>query len=90
MKYIGIFVVSILSAIFSGFTLFVLWGWFIVPLGVKAVSIPLALGISLTVRQMTIDLHATREKVDTTTAMLTHIAANASFLGIGWIYHCFL
>lgn len=38
-----------LLAIFSGFTISTLWGWFVVPLGVKAISYANAYGLAILV-----------------------------------------
>jgi hypothetical protein len=34
-------------AVFSGFTIATLWGWFVVPLGVKAISYANAYGLAI-------------------------------------------
>lgn len=39
-------VLSIVSQLYSGLVLSVMWGWFIVPLGIAAITIPHAVGIS--------------------------------------------
>lgn len=38
--------------IFNGWVLSVLWGWFIWPLGVKAISIPEAIGIFIVIQSL--------------------------------------
>lgn len=38
-----------LVAVFRGFALSVLWGWFVMPLGVDSIEIPHAIGLSVIV-----------------------------------------
>lgn len=44
---------GVVATILQGFVLKVLWGWFFVPLGAPAITIPLALGVALTVGMLT-------------------------------------
>ena len=43
----GLLLVVFVLAVFTGFTVSVLWGWFIVPLGVAQIGFAHAYGISL-------------------------------------------
>ncbi len=47
MNFLTSTVVWLGTIILKGFVLKVLWGWFIVPLGVIAITIPNALGLSV-------------------------------------------
>ena len=40
-------VLSLLSILLTGFTISVLWGWFVVPLGVTAIGMANAFGLSV-------------------------------------------
>jgi hypothetical protein len=58
MKFIGyvatFFIVAFFNAIISGWTFSILWGWFIAgTFGLPSLSIPLAIGFSLTVGFLT-------------------------------------
>jgi hypothetical protein len=50
---VGTLVLLIGTTILRGITLSVLWGWFIVPLGVVSIGIPAAMGIAMLVAMMT-------------------------------------
>lgn len=55
MEAVAIFLLSVAfvaivitaGTIFKGYALSVLWGWFLVPLGLPALSIPFAIGVCL-------------------------------------------
>ena len=49
----GVFVLGVVSAVWSGFVLTHLWRWFVVPLGVVEISLPNAIGVSLIVGFLT-------------------------------------
>lgn len=58
MRTVGIITtalfVIVFSAIFDGFVLSVLWGWFIVPaFHVSQLTLPLAIGVSMVVAMLT-------------------------------------
>lgn len=50
---LGILVFLVLASVVRGFVLSIMWSWFLVPLGVPAISIPLAIGISMLVAMLT-------------------------------------
>lgn len=52
LKWMAVPVVLMGGYIINGWVLSVLWGWFIWPLGVKAISIPEAIGISVVVQAL--------------------------------------
>ena len=79
------------SAIWRGYVLSILWGWFIVPLfGLPALSIPFAIGFSLIVGYMT--HQATKTEDEPSWGTLTAHAAllPAFILLIGWIVTKFI
>lgn len=47
MKYVGNFVLAVALMFLSMYTLQALWGWFVVPLGVPALTLAHAYGISV-------------------------------------------
>lgn len=47
-------VLTVITCIFGGYTLSILWGWFIVPtFSLPQLSIPVAIGISIIINKMT-------------------------------------
>ena len=52
LKWMAVPLLLIWGNIFNGWVLSVLWSWFIWPLGVKAISIPEAIGISIVVQAL--------------------------------------
>lgn len=79
--------VSSLSALVSGYVVSTLWGWFIVPVfGIKALSIPQAIGLSLVTGYLT---HQTMpEDTASTAAKITNVILYPMFaLGIGYVVH---
>lgn len=79
-----------LTSIFSGYTLSVLWGWFVVPLGVMALTIPQSLGIALTVGYITHQRNKIEEDAGFWNALAVGVCKSLLFLGLGWIYHIFM
>jgi hypothetical protein len=47
MKYLGYLTFFIIAILLKGFVLTELWDWFIIPLGLKSISLFHAMGISL-------------------------------------------
>jgi len=50
LLFIGIAVIIAVSTVLSGYVLAILWGWFIVPLGLAQIGIAHAIGIFATAR----------------------------------------
>lgn len=86
---LGLLVLPITS-IFTGFTLSILWGWFVVPLGVMALSIPQSLGISITIAFLTHQPHKSDDEVGFWATIAQGVIKCVLFLALGWIYHCFM
>lgn len=57
-----VFSFAILSIVYRGWVLTMLWGWFLVPLGIPAISIATALGIVLIVSMFTPNNETKSEK----------------------------
>lgn len=49
---VGVIACLSLLHIWTGFVLSIMWGWFAVPLGLPAISIPMAIGLALTGKMM--------------------------------------
>lgn len=68
-----------------------LWAWFVVPLGVVAITLPWALGISLIAWFLT-DHTSNQYEGKSMSDIVTTVAASALggpliALGMGWLYH---
>lgn len=62
MIFLGAILVVIGTTIFRGLTLSVLWGWFIVPLGVVSIGIPMAIGIAMIIGFVTYQDVTTKDR----------------------------
>ena len=88
-------ILMVLSAIFSGYALSVLWSWFIVPtFGLPAISIPVAIGISIIVGYMSRSVTEKDEDESfgdiMTKGIITAITKPAMALLIGYVVHLFM
>lgn len=104
MEAIGKFFVSsivlVLTVFLRGWAFSVLWGWFVVKqFDLPAISIPLAIGISLIVSYLTYDTAQAlqRQREDkrewsekTMESFVVGVIAPPIFVGFGWIYQLFL
>ena len=70
---------AVVAAILRGWILTVLWGWFIVPLGVPSISIATALGIVIIIDMLVHrpDTSETKTKVTTMTELLGIVFSKA-------------
>ena len=81
----------------NGYVIMVLWGWFIVPLGIIALSLPMAMGISLLVSYMNFQ-HSDffeKHKNDSSSHKIQRfvsicIGRPIMTLGLGYIIHLFM
>lgn len=79
----GFAAIIFLLAIFSGFTISTLWGWFVAPLGVKAISYANAYGLAILVNVFT-GVRLSNE--DSTKDMVVKgIILNLAALSLGFI-----
>ena len=88
---VGMFALLALSALWKGYVLTVLWGWFVVPtFGLPALALVPAMGLSLVVSFLTYQHNATTQSKGTGEAT-AHAALMPLFvLGIGWAVHQFM
>lgn len=86
----------VLAAVLNGYTLSVLWGWFVVPtFHLPTLPIAMAMGIALTVRYIT---NQDVDCVEPERPPLRRLARTFGFpflrvaltLGIGWVIHRFV
>ena len=79
---------STVYTIWGGLVLSILWGWFIVPLGLPEIGLANAIGVSLVVGFLTRH-HATSEK-DLSDRIIESLITPLIVLGFGWVVHLFL
>lgn len=92
---VGFVALVALSAVLNGWALAILWGWFMVPFGLPALSIPTAIGVALVVSFLTHQTDHYEDKTKTggerfaTSVVAAFIKAPIA-LTIGWIVKQFL
>jgi hypothetical protein len=84
---IGVIALVALAVIWRGFVLSVMWGWFLVPIGLPNIGLALAIGISATVAMMTHQATQSSEKSDGGKAVAMLFVAPLLMLGVGWVVH---
>lgn len=95
MKWFALGIGYVVSTIYSGWVLTVLWGWFIVStFGLPALSIPLAIGLNLLVVLLTINAQPYTDKEkgffeSVSGAMVFGATVRTLFLISGWTLHQF-
>lgn len=94
---LGLIGALIIGGIWSGYVLSVLWGWFIVPtFELPALSVPVAIGVALTVRFLSPNVQSSnRDRTRTTGEMLTEMFGHALLypaftLALGWVVRMFI
>lgn len=92
---VGVGLLMVLSSIFNGYALSVLWGWFVVPtFGAPALGVVPAIGVAMAVSYLTHQMHDCQEETTfgETIAKGTAMAVlKPSFaLFFGWIVHLFM
>ncbi len=53
LMFAGLIVMAAISALFRGWVLSILWGWFMVPLGLPALSVVTCMGVALVIGFLT-------------------------------------
>jgi hypothetical protein len=89
---LGGVVVAAVAAIWGGFVLSIMWGWFVVGLfGLPALSIPQAIGISLVVAMLAHQRPPERtDDDDWLTSIAYSVIAPLLTLCVGWVVKAFL
>lgn len=82
----------VISSILRGYVLSVLWGWFVVPtFGLPALSIPIAIGISMILAFTTHQISVKKEEDKSVGTQFSNIILHPLLvLGIGWIVTLFI
>lgn len=88
----SIIVLVVISSILRGYVLSVLWGWFVVPtFGLPALSIPIAIGISLILAFTTHQISVKKEEDKSFGTQFSNIILHPLLvLAIGWIVTLFI
>ncbi len=94
---IGISLLIALSSIFNGYTLSILWEWFIVPVfGLPQLSVAPAIGIALVIGYLTHQSNPDVEEKERETSekvarvIATSIVRPLFVLLFGWVVHLFM
>lgn len=89
-KVIAVLISIPVTAIWRGYVLTMMWAWFVMPLGVRALGVAQAIGLAMIVGFLT---HQRRPNDPTHTLMDAVVAAfltPAIALGLGWVVQAFM
>lgn len=78
-----------LATVWGGFVLHVLWGWFIVPIGVPQISIAQSLGLTLIIRLLVAPTKTDKEDAPSNDLALMGVSPLIALI-VGWVYHLFI
>jgi hypothetical protein len=87
MKHIASLIVIILGIILRGFVLAALWEWFMVPMGAPMLTPTHALGVSMLVAYLTIDLTVKREQNNAGAVAVAGLTVSLFVIACGYIVH---
>lgn len=91
---IALFILLVFGPVAYGYALSVMWAWFVVPtFGLPALSIPLAVGLAMTVRMVTNQSETSRNDGDehpVAKAIAYGLLAPMFGLFLGWIVTLFI
>ena len=87
-KILSVILLIPISVTLRGIAVALLWGWFLTPLGLPTISIPLAIGISLLVGYLTGNYKEDAEDIGE--AVLDAILAPIFVIIVGFIISLFL
>ena len=101
MKYLGyitaFIIFLVLSSVYSGYALSILWDWFVVPtFNLEPISIPIAIGLAIVVSYLTNHTDSSQENNgDTFSEVLEKLTVKALVkptlaLLIGWVVTFFI
>lgn len=90
MVVLAVVLLNVLSSIILAFVLTKLWGWFVVPLGMKPIGMVEALGVSLVATFLTYTYVSNDEEHSALNTQLWSILMSLLAWGFGTIYAWFL
>lgn len=89
MAALGYIAAIVFSTVLNGFVLTVLWGWFVIRVfGVRAISIPEALGLAMVASFLTHQYHEDKRSLGEILAYA--FISGVLSLALGWVIQLFL
>ena len=85
-KLLGV-ILFIGIVLLKGLVLKILWGWFIVPLGIMEIGIAHALGFSIIITYLTATIS---KNLEFKTIMINSFYSSCMALSLGFIFHLFM
>lgn len=92
---LGTVLLAIAATLWHGYTLTILWAWFVTPLfALPALSLKFAVGLSLTARALIAVYRPKAEEHGSAPERIAHATAYAflapaAFLAVGWLVHSY-
>lgn len=90
LKFLGGCVLLAISTILGAYAVSTLWLWFIVPLGVSAIGLVHAYGLSIIIHYMTMEMPNNKDKGSIPEMIVLRIVLSLIALGLGYITHLFM
>lgn len=85
LEIIGLLFAATLSTMWFGYVLHILWAWFLVPIGLPAVTMVSAIGISITIKMIVAGLPNTKDNPDYQYLVIYSFIYPLMSLALGWI-----
>jgi|SRR5262245_2466658 len=91
LAIIGTIVLMFLSATWYGYVLSIVWGWFVAPtFGIARLSVPVAIGISTTIRFITNQDTPSNDEEKSTSKLITKGVIKAAIVPTGVLFFCWI
>lgn len=90
MKALGLFALIPVGMFLNALALSVLWGWFVVPLGVVSIGKAHAFGLAVLVNLFTQSHKRETKDEQTSVLVFSVLFAPIVALGAGWMFHQFM
>lgn len=92
LKFLGGCVLLAISTVLGAYAVSSLWLWFVVPLGIKAIGLVHAYGLSIIVHYMTMEMpdHKKLAKEPFASRVGFRILLTLTALGLGYVTHTFM
>ncbi|HUU97495.1 MAG TPA: hypothetical protein VM487_17300 [Phycisphaerae bacterium] len=87
MKIIGAIAVVVGCTLLSALVVSVLWGWFVVPLGLPPIHMAWAIGLSCVVGMFSREDKSNLSWESLTDGVIFSLARSGSCLFVGWVIH---
>lgn len=89
IKALALVLATIPIAVVNGIVISILWGWFIVPLGMPSLSVVNAVGMGLVISMFTARPTKSTSDEDIFAAFLFGLFYPLLMLGLGFLWHLF-